>query len=176
MLESRVASAIRTIPNYPKKGVDFRDITPILTDVQLVNEMLAAFVQAGRETGVNAVVAIESRGFYFGPSIAIQLGVPFIPLRKRDRFPGSKITYHTYDLEYGSQTIEINAADLPEDARVMIHDDLLATGVTAAAAAKLIRDSGGEVAMFSFIAHLEYLDGADKRLSHSQNIFTLAEL
>jgi adenine phosphoribosyltransferase len=176
MLEERVARLIRTIPDFPKKGVEFQDITPILYDVPLVAEMVDAFAEAGRETGVNTVVGIESRGFFFGPLIAYKLGVPFLVVRKRGSFPGVTATFSTYDIEYGSASIEMNINDLPENARVMIHDDLLATGVTATAAANLLRHAGAEVAMFSFVGHLTFLDGAEKLLSYSPNIFTLAEL
>lgn len=176
MLEERVARLIRTIPDFPKKGVEFKDVTPIMLDVPLMAEMVESFVDAGRETGVNAVIGIESRGFFFGPLIAYRLAVPFLVVRKRGSFPGVTSTFSTYDLEYGSSSIEMNINDLPDNARVMIHDDLLATGVTATAAANLLRHAGAEVAMFSFVGHLVFLGGAEKLLTFSPNIFTLAEL
>lgn len=175
-LDTRVLNAIRNVADFPKKGVDFKDVTPLLLDVALSNEILKAFVDAGREMGVNAVTGIESRGFFFGPRIAAELGVPFLPIRKRSVFPGNKAEHYTYDLEYGSSVIEMNTRDLQDHSKVMIHDDLLATGSTAAAAAKLVRNTGAEVTMFSFIAHLTYLDGAENLLSISPNIFTIAEL
>jgi adenine phosphoribosyltransferase len=99
-----------------------------------------------------------------------------MPIRKRGRMPGSSAEFYSYDLEYGSATIEMSTADLPEHSKVMLHDDLLATGSTAAAAAKLIRDAGSEIVMFAFIGHLEYLEGDEKLLSYSHNIFTLAQV
>jgi adenine phosphoribosyltransferase len=176
MIEKRVANAIRKIPNFPKKGVEFQDISPIFLDVALVNEMVEAFADAGREMHVSAVVGIESRGYLMGPMIAQRLGVPFVMVRKRGGLPGNSVAHINSDLEYGSSNVEMNTSDLPEHARVMIHDDLLATGITAAASAKMVHSAGCEVAMFAFIGHLTYLDGADMLMSYSPDIFTLAEI
>jgi adenine phosphoribosyltransferase len=175
-LDARVLNAIRNVSDFPKKGVEFKDVTPLLLDVALSNEIVTAFADAGKEMGVTMVAGIESRGFFFGSRIAAEIGVPFVPIRKRSVFPGNQVEHYTYDLEYGSSVIEMNARDMSEDAKVMIHDDLLATGSTASAAAKLIRNAGAEVTMFAFIAHLTYLDGAENLLSISPNIFTIAEL
>lgn len=174
-LESRVSKAIRSIPDFPKQGIVFKDISPILTDVQLFSDVVDAFVQAGREMNVNAIAGIESRGFYLGPIIAHKLGIPFIPIRKRGRFPNNHIEHYAYDLEFGSSVMEMNPSDLPTGAKVMLHDDLLATGSTAAAAARLIKNAGGQVAMFAFIGHLNYLKGDEQLNNYSLNIFTLAE-
>lgn len=95
MLEERVARLIRSIPDFPKKGIEFKDVTPIMLDVPLMAEMVESFADAGRETGVNAVIGIESRGFFFGPLIAYRLAVPFLVVRKRGSFPGVTSTFST---------------------------------------------------------------------------------
>jgi adenine phosphoribosyltransferase len=175
-IESRVASAVRRIPDFPKKGIEFIDVTRIFLDVQLTQDLVEQFAKAAKEVNVTAIAALETRGFYLGLLIAQRLKVPFIPIRKRARLPNSTAIHSTYDLEYGSSTLEFTKEDLPEDSKIMIHDDLLATGSTAAAAARLLQNAGAEITMFSFIGHIEDLNGAEHISSFTENIFTITDL
>lgn len=149
---------IRDVPDFPKPGIIFKDITPLLEVPQLVEEVVKALASQSKETKVDAVAAIEARGFLFGFLLAHKLGVPFIPVRKEGKLPYRKIT-QAYTLEYGSAAIEMHEDAIKPGWNVVIHDDLLATGGTANAAGQLIERLGGEVAGFSFIVNLDFLGG-----------------
>lgn len=149
---------IRDVPDFPKPGIIFKDITPLLEVPQLVEEVVKALASQSKETKVDAVAAIEARGFLFGFLLAYKLGVPFIPVRKEGKLPYRKIT-QAYTLEYGSAAIEMHEDAIKPGWNVVIHDDLLATGGTANAAGQLIERLGGEVAGFSFIVNLDFLGG-----------------
>ncbi len=171
-LAERTLRTIREIPDYPKPGVDFKDITPVLEDPELTQGLLQRFRQEAERMGANAIVGVESRGFLFGMALAIEMGVPFITVRKKGKLPAETISF-SYDLEYGSEEIEMHADSLKEGMRVLIHDDLLATGGTAAAAAELVNKQGGEVAGFAFLIELGFLNGNERILPYSENIFKL---
>ena len=153
--------AVRTIPDFPSPGIQFKDITPVLAHPALFSEAVdrlkAPFVGAE----VTHVIGIESRGFWFGPAVAERLGAGFIPARKPGKLPAATIA-ETYSLEYGTDTIEIHADALPDGARVLIHDDVIATGGTAAAAARLAARTGALVVGFSFFVELAFLGGVEK--------------
>ncbi|CAM2067537.1 adenine phosphoribosyltransferase [Sulfidibacter corallicola] len=154
-------SLIRDIPNFPKEGIIFKDITPLLANgpalAAAVDDMAAPF----KDKNIDLVVGIESRGFIFGPGVARELGCGFAPVRKAGKLP-----YHTesltYDLEYGTDTLEIHVDAVVADHRILIVDDLLATGGTAAAAGELIAKIGGIVSGFSFVIELDFLEGREK--------------
>lgn len=172
MLEKRLAEVIRTIPDFPKPGIQFKDITPVFADPELSNQVTEAFYDYWKAYGIEGVVGIESRGFIYGLSLAQRLGVPFVPVRKVGKLP-YKTVRHAYDLEYGSAEIEIHMDAIRSSQRILIHDDLLATGGTAQAAAELIRKCQGEVAGFSFMVELSFLSGARRLKPYQSNIHSL---
>ncbi len=169
LLEDRIKSAIRDVPNFPKEGIIFKDITPIMLDPILSSDMIDALVDMYKDQNIDAVAGIESRGFLFGYPLAIKLGVPFILIRKIGKLPYSKIS-HSYDLEYGSATIEMHTDAVSKGQRVLIHDDLLATGGSAEAAAHLIQKCGAEIAGFNFLVSLDFLEGKNKLTPFSNKI------
>jgi adenine phosphoribosyltransferase len=153
---------IRTIPDYPKPGIMFRDVTTLLGDAQGLKAAVAAMAEPYRRRPVDAVAGIEARGFILGGAVADRLGCGFIPVRKKGKLPWTTIG-QDYTLEYGVDTIEIHADAIEKDERVLIVDDLIATGGTAEAAVQLVRRSGGEVVGAAFIIDLPELGGR-KRL------------
>lgn len=157
-IDQRVRDAIRDVPDFPKPGILFKDITPILLDPALCSAVADELARSASD--VDAVVGVESRGFLFGMMIAERLKVPFITVRKAGKLPYRTISY-SYDLEYGSATVEMHIDAVRPGMRCLVHDDLLATGGTAAAAAELIAMQGGAVAGFSFLVGLSFLGGAD---------------
>lgn len=171
-LEEKINNAIRNVPNFPKEGINFKDITPIMLDPILSNEMLDHLTAIYKDQNIDAVAGIESRGFLFGYPLAMRLGVPFVLIRKKGKLPYDKIS-HDYDLEYGSATIEIHTDALSKGQRVLIHDDLLATGGSAAAAGELVNKCGAEVIGFNFLVSLDFLNGSEKLHAFSDNIINL---
>lgn len=170
-LLERIDQTIRNVPDFPKPGIQFKDITPILEDPilseEIVNELAKVWV--GK---VDAIAGVESRGFLFGFPLALKLNVPFILIRKKGKLPYATVS-HKYDLEYGSAEIEMHVGSVKEGMKVLVHDDLLATGGTAGAAAELIRKERGEVAGFSFLVELEFLKGGDKLSAYSDVIHSI---
>lgn len=158
-LQERLSAAIRAVPDFPKPGILFRDITPVLTDPVLCTDVIEGFHQELAGKRVDAIAGIESRGFLFGLPLAMRLGVPFIAIRKKGKLPWRTVSY-SYQLEYGSAIVEMHVDSVRPGMNVLVHDDLLATGGTAAAAAELIRMQGGSVAGFSFLIELAFLEGA----------------
>lgn len=157
-IKEYIANTIRTIPDFPKPGIQFKDITTLLQDkraLELTDYMLA-LPFSGKE--VDFVIGLESRGFLFGTNLAQSLKAGFIPIRKPGKLPSDTLS-QTYSLEYGEDSIEIHKDALSAGAKVIIHDDLIATGGTAAAAAKLVEKMGGEIVGFSFIMELSFLNG-----------------
>lgn len=172
-LEERLNSAIRDIPDFPKPGILFKDITPIFLDHQLCKDIVDAFDKKIK-TRPDAVVSIESRGFLFGTLLAHKWDIPFIPIRKKGKLPGDTYAL-SYDLEYGSATIEVHKGHLKEGMQVMVHDDLLATGGTAEAAAKLVQLEKCSIHSFSFLIDLSFLNGKDKLKPFETEIISLIE-
>jgi adenine phosphoribosyltransferase len=171
LLEERVKQTIRNVPNFPKPGIQFKDITPILMDVNLCKDIVQEYKDLIK-FDVDAIVAIESRGFFFGTLLADRLNVPFIPIRKAGKLPGDCVKY-TYDLEYGSATVELHKGFIKPGMKILIHDDLLATGGTVTAAAELVKMEGGEVAGFSFLVNLSFLSGVNVIEKYSSNILSI---
>jgi len=172
MIEQRLKETIRDIHDFPKPGIIFKDITPILKDHQLCSDIVNAFADRCKDLKLDAVVGIESRGFLFGFLLANQLGLPFIPIRKQGRLPADTFEQH-YDLEYGSASIEIHRDAFKPGARLLVHDDLLATGGTVVATSKLIQQMGGKIAAFAFVINLDFLKGSEKIKPFCDNIFSL---
>lgn len=171
-LEENLKSVIRDVPDFPKPGILFKDISTIMLDAELSKEVLAHLKNLYESESIDAVAGIESRGFLFGYPLAMELGVPFILIRKKGKLPYKKRS-HSYELEYGSAVIEMHEDAVKTGQKVLIHDDLLATGGSASAAAELIKKCGGSVFGFNFLVALDFLKGDEKLKNHSSNIINL---
>lgn len=154
-------SLIRDVPDFPKAGIVFKDITPLLGNGPAFRQTIEALSALGRAQGATKVVAIESRGFIFGAAVATALGAGVVPVRKKGKLPYKTLTA-SYALEYGTDTLEMHVDALEKGDKVLIVDDVLATGGTAAAVAQLVRSAGGEVAGLSFLIELGFLGGRKK--------------
>ncbi len=166
-LQTALRTRLRTIPDYPKPGILFKDITPLLQDPALLARCIGAITGAYPVGGFDAVGGIEARGFIFGSLVAHTAGKPFFPFRKAGKLPYRSLR-ESYSLEYGQAEIEIHADAIAPGQRVLVIDDLMATGGTAAAAARLVRRAGGEVAGVAFIVELGFLDG--RRALHEAGV------
>lgn len=164
-MSARLVAAIRDIPDFPKPGILFKDITPILNDPVLFREAVAIFTARHAKRGVDKVAGIEARGFIFGAALAHALGVGFVPIRKQGKLP-FKTYDETYELEYGCATISVHTDAFRPGERVVVMDDLLATGGTADAAARLVARAGGQVAEIDFLIELTFLKGREKLAGH----------
>ncbi len=172
-LETNIKASIRDIPDFPKPGIMFKDITPIFENQALCNDIVNGFIER-MNVKPDAVIGIESRGFLFGLLIANKLNIPFVLVRKAGKLPYKTISYE-YELEYGTAKIEMHLDSLQKGWNVLIHDDLLATGGTADAAAHLVTQQGANVCGFNFVVGLEFLNGKEKLYKHSNNITCLAQ-
>jgi len=152
---------VRNIPDFPKKGVLFRDITPLLKDAKSLREIIARLARSLKGEKIGVVAGIESRGFIFGTALATKLSVGFVPIRKKGKLPW-KTKSIACTLEYGEEILEIHQDAVKRGEKVAIVDDLLATGGTAAAAAKLVEAIGGKVVKLAFVIELEFLKGREK--------------
>ena len=159
--ENTVQSLLRDVPDFPKPGILFKDITPLLAEPIVRKQVVETIGLHYRSMGVEAIAAVEARGFIFGMLIAQELCVPFIPVRKAGRLPYQKIS-EEYSLEYGTASIEMHEDAITPGCKVLVHDDLLATGGTAGATGNMIRRLKGEVIGFSFIINLAFLPGEKK--------------
>jgi adenine phosphoribosyltransferase len=172
MIDRKLRSTVRDILDFPKPGIVFKDITPILQDPVLSREVVDAFIEQLEGVELDVVVGVESRGFFFGMMLAERLNLPFVPIRKPGKLPYATIR-QSYDLEYGSSTIEIHEDAFPAGSRILLHDDLLATGGTIIAASKLIEQMEGTVSAMAFVISLDFL-GAKKQLeSYCNKIISL---
>ena len=172
MISQKLDAAIREVPNFPKAGINFKDITTLLLNPDLSNEIIDAFIAELSGIKVDAIVGVESRGFLFGFLLANKMGVPFIPIRKVGKLPGETLRFK-YDLEYGSAEVEVHKSDIKQGWNVLVHDDLLATGGTACAASELIQQLGAKVAGFAFVIALDFLNGKEQLKQYSTNIISL---
>ena len=164
---------IRDIPDFPKKGIIFKDITPLLKDGRRFRKAVDAIADRYKDKKVDLVASVEARGFVFGSALAYKLGVGLIPIRKKGKLP-YKTKSVTYDLEYGTDTLEMHEDAVSRGQRILIVDDLLATGGTAAAVARLIKDCGGVVTEIAFLIELEFLKGREKLKGYP--VFSLLKL
>lgn len=163
MIDKRIdlEKFIRNIPDWPKKGILFRDITPLLADPKAFRASVDALCADFAEVNVDYVAAVEARGFIFGAAVAQKLSAGFVPIRKKGKLP-FKTESVTYDLEYGTDTLELHKDAVKEGAKVLMVDDLLATGGTMAAACKLIEKIGGQIVGIAFLIELRKLAGREK--------------
>jgi adenine phosphoribosyltransferase len=158
----KLRANVRDVPDFPKKGIVFKDITPILSDGVLFRASIDLFLERCRERKIDKIVGIDARGFLFGSAVAYELGVGFVPIRKRGKLP-FKTETASYSLEYGEAEMEMHIDAITAGEQIVLVDDLLATGGTSAAAAVLIRKAGGNLLEAQFLIELEFLHGR-KRL------------
>jgi adenine phosphoribosyltransferase len=156
-----IKSLIRDVPDFPKKGIIFKDITPLLKHPQAFAGTIEQLVERYKSYRLNSIVAMESRGFIFGGALASRLKVGFVPIRKPGKLPW-KVIRESYQLEYGQDTLEIHEDSFSKGDRVLILDDVLATGGTAAAAVRLVERAGGQVVELCFLIQLTFLNGQEK--------------
>ena len=161
---------IREVPDFPKKGILFYDITTLLKDKKGLATLIDAMAEYYFDKGIDLIVGIEARGFIFGPALAYRLNAGFVPVRKPKKLP-AEVARVTYDLEYGTDTLEIHKDAVAKGQRVVIVDDLLATGGTATACAQLVNSIGGEVAGLGFAVELDFLKGREKLAQY--DVFSL---
>ncbi|MBI2144106.1 adenine phosphoribosyltransferase [Candidatus Woesearchaeota archaeon] len=163
---------IRTVPDFPKKGIMFRDITPLLSDAAAFRYVIQQFLGHYKGKGINVVASAESRGFIFGSVLAYELGVAFVPLRKPGKLPYKKIRQE-FQTEYSTDAFEIHEDAVKPGDNVLIVDDLIATGGTCKAAAGLVEKLGGKVAGFAFLIELSFLNG--RKLLKGYDVFSLVD-
>jgi len=163
---------VRDVPDFPKPGILFRDLTPVLAQPRLCTEIVDFFARAFEHEKLDGLAAVEARGFWFGTLLAQRLQIPFIPIRKKGKLPSQTVEM-AYDLEYGQASVEMHADAVLAGQRILVHDDLIATGGSAAAAAKLIRQQGAQVAGFAFLVELEALKGREMLKPYSDSIVSL---
>ncbi len=157
----RLKASIREVPDFPKPGIGFKDISTLLKDPDRLREALDAFEERWKGEKIDRIVGVESRGFIFGAALADRLGVGFVPVRKPGKLP-AETHRQEYELEYGTDALEIHRDALDPGSRVLIVDDLLATGGTAEATARLVEAVGAEVAGLAFLVNLTFLSGASR--------------
>ena len=152
---------LRDVPDFPKEGIVFKDITPLLADAAALKEAVKLLADPYRDQHVDIVVGVESRGFIFGPAVACELGCGFVPTRKPGKLPAEAIACE-YELEYGTDTLEMHADAIQPGQKVVLIDDLIATGGTIEAVVQLVKKLGGEIIGASFLVELSFLNGRDK--------------
>ena len=160
-LIDKLRAAVRDVPDFPKAGIVFKDITPILADGKLFRVAIDAFLERCRTMQIDKIVGIDARGFLFGSAVAYEMGIGFVPLRKKGRLP-YKTESAKYSLEYGEAEMELHIDAITRGERIVLIDDLLATGGTSASAATLIKKVGGELLEAQFLIELEFLHGREK--------------
>ncbi len=173
-LQDRIKAHVRDIPDFPKPGIVFKDITPILAQPRLTTDIMKGLEETLAGIPMDGIACIESRGFWFGTILAHHFQVPMIPIRKKGKLPSDTISV-SYDLEYDSATLEAHKDSVVKGHNIVIHDDVLATGGTARATAQLIQQMGGNIAAFVFLVDLSSLHGADKLKSFTRNITSLVK-
>ncbi len=165
---------VREIPNYPSKGINFKDITTLLKDGDAFKEVVNQVSSYFEGRGITKIVSLESRGFIVGGAVAYCLGAGFVPARKKGKLPAETI-HESYELEYGTDTIEMHLDALSKDDVVLIHDDLLATGGTALAALKLVQQMNVKKVYFSFICDLKFIENGNKKLLSKYETHSIIE-
>lgn len=167
-----IAKKIRNVPNFPKAGIQFKDITTLIKDGKTFAQVIDIFDEKFYHKKIEKIVGIESRGFIFGSALAYKWGIGFVPVRKAGKLPGDKIR-EEYELEYGTDALEIHTDSISKGQRILIFDDLLATGGTIAATTKLVERLGGEIAGIAMIIELSFLNGRDK--INQYDLYTLVK-
>lgn len=169
-----IEQKIRTIPDFPKVGIQFKDITPLMSNSETLSITSRLLTKLFMDNNVDLVIGIESRGFLFGPIMAMNLHAGFIPVRKPNKLPAETIS-ESYELEYGTDSLEIHKDAIKKGDKVLIHDDLIATGGSAAATTRLVEKLGGEVVGYSFLIELGFLNGKSQ-LSQDVNYQSLISI
>ncbi|PQJ94625.1 adenine phosphoribosyltransferase [Aliivibrio sifiae] len=169
-----IRNSIKSIPDYPKVGIMFRDVTSLMEDPKAYQATIQLLVEKYKQGGFTKIVGTEARGFLFGAPLALELGVGFIPVRKPGKLPRPTIA-QTYDLEYGTDTLEIHTDAIVEGDKVLVVDDLLATGGTIEATVKLIRQLGGEVEQAAFVINLPEIGGQTRLEGLGLNVYSICE-
>ncbi|HOP63497.1 MAG TPA: adenine phosphoribosyltransferase [Spirochaetota bacterium] len=169
-----IKSKVRTIPDFPQKGIMFRDVTTLIKDAEGFKEVIDKFIERYRDYDFDYIMGMEARGFIIGGALAFALGKGFIPVRKPGKLPSESIS-HEYELEYGKSTLEIHTDAIKKGDRVLLIDDLLATGGTALAGAKLAEQLGGEVVEMAFIIDLPDVGGRKRLADEGYKVFYLIE-
>lgn len=172
MIKDRLKASIREIKDFPKEGINFKDITPILHDPKLCADLVDDMANHFKDKTIDVVLGVESRGFLFGMMLAQKLQAPFVTARKKGKLPYKTVNY-SYDLEYGTAELEVHHDSIKSNQNVLIHDDLLATGGTAAASAELVKLLGGNIAGFTFVIELSFLNGVKRLKNYSNDIYNL---
>lgn len=172
---NKISSAVRDIPDFPSKGIVFKDITPILQDINLFDEIIASIADKFKNIRIDKIAGIESRGFIFAMPLAVKMKIPFIPIRKKGKLPAKTVSM-SYRLEYGQGDIEIHADAVKKDERVLLIDDLLATGGTTNAAVKLVEGIGGKVIAAAFVLELVFLKGRENIENKNIDLFSLLKV
>lgn len=173
MIEEKIKSAVRDVPGFPRPGIVFKDITPILKDAGLCEAITAAFAERLNGLYIDVIAGVESRGFLFGMLLAQRLRVPFVPVRKEGKLPYRTVK-QDYELEYGKAVVEMHEDAIRPGQQVLVHDDLLATGGTISAVSALVERLGGRVSGYCFLAELGFLNGRSRLARYSENIFSLS--
>ncbi|MFH1790214.1 MAG: adenine phosphoribosyltransferase [bacterium] len=171
-VNDEIKNKIRTVPNWPKQGIMFRDITTLLSDASTMEKTINLFYERYKDKSVDIVVGIESRGFIFGSLLAGKLGIGFVPIRKKGKLPAETFTQE-YELEYGTDAVEIHKDAIKNGNRVLLIDDLIATGGTALAACELINRLGGQIIECAFIIDLPDLKGMEKLKQRGYKTYNL---
>jgi adenine phosphoribosyltransferase len=169
-----IKSVVKTVPDYPKPGILFRDVTSVLEDHKAFSSCISLLLEKYQGMGFNKIAGTEARGFLFGAPLAIEMGVGFVPVRKPNKLP-REVVSESYELEYGTDTLEIHKDAIQPGDKVLLIDDLLATGGTIAASAALIRRLGGEISHAGFIINLPDLGGREKLTEIGVESFSLCE-
>jgi len=167
-LKTEVEEKIRNVPDFPKKGIQFKDITPIFKDFSLFEKLMSYYANKLKNKGINKIVCVDARGFIFGSVLANKMGLPFVIARKEGKLPAKTIS-HTYSLEYGEATLEMHVDDIKSSDNVLIVDDLLATGGTVDAVVNLVQKLGGTVHGCWFLIELNFLEGKSKIIKNVSN-------
>ena len=167
-LRKSVEEKIRNVPDFPKEGIQFKDITPIFKDASLFEKLMSYYTSVLKSQGINKIVCVDARGFIFGSVLANKMGIPFVVARKEGKLPAKTIS-HTYSLEYGEATLEMHMDDIKSTDNVLIVDDLLATGGTIDAVANLVQKLGGTVHGCWFLIELTFLEGRSKIIKSVSN-------
>jgi adenine phosphoribosyltransferase len=167
---NKLIDSIRCIPDFPKKGIVFRDITTLLKNAEALKTTVDLFTEKYRDLKIDKVVGIESRGFIIGSALAVKLGAGFVPVRKKGKLPAEVIT-EQYVLEYGTDSVEMHIDAIKSGDRILLHDDLLATGGTMCAAVKLVERLQAKIIGVSFLIELSFLQG--RKNLHGQDVFSL---
>lgn len=167
-----IKSKIRNVPNYPKPGVMFRDITTLLKDAEGFRATVSEFVNRYKDAKIDKVIGIESRGFIIGAPVALELGVGFVPMRKKGKLPAETVGVD-YELEYGTDRIELHVDAITEGERILLIDDLIATGGTAEAGCTLIQKMGGVIHECAFVIDLPFLGGRKRLEQHGHPVYAM---